>query len=204
MGQKNLNNYFILQTVADSQSINEVLIERATGIVQRAKADVERLHFEGKGHLVADLEKEIQLVEKLAEDLKDHPVLGPNVLQQHEVHQIAQQLLLHENNILEQVHRIELNNGRVSLDRQHFLERAEALLARAFSDLEQHRAAGRGHLVAEIEHEVTQIEVLVYELREHPSNILESNYASGLELRLTEHERLLYDALRRIEESISY
>ena len=151
----------------------------------------------GRGHLVGELNREIHLIEQLERELRAHP--AGHVLTEEEIHRVEERLLRHENNLLEEVRRIEAFNGAVSRERQHYLRLAEALLTRAKNDLARQHAGGRGHLVAEIEHEIVRIEELVNELRAHPSNTLEEAHARQIEQRLGQHEQRLAAELRRIE-----
>jgi DNA gyrase/topoisomerase IV subunit A len=162
-----------------------------------ARAELNRLHGLGRGHLVQELEREIRLVERLERELKSHPV--GTQLEQTRVHQIEEQLLQHENNLAEHVRRIEAIDDTLPHERTVLLQRAEELLNRAKADLQRHRDGGRGHLVAEIEHEVTRIEELVNELRAHPNAQVEAAHARQIQQRLVEHERRLAQELRRIE-----
>jgi hypothetical protein len=89
--------------------MSETLLKRAEGIVERAKAEVHRLHGVGRGHLVAQLEHEIRLIEELARELRMIP--HDTVMELHHIHQIEERLLAHENRVIEEVIRIEAHNG---------------------------------------------------------------------------------------------
>jgi len=188
-------------SVANSQSIVETLIARAQAIITRARADEARFHLNGRGHLVGELNREIHLIEQLERELRAHP--AGHVLSEEERHRVEERLLRHENTLIEEVRRIEAYNANLYGDRMHYLQMAEALLARAKRDLARQHAGGRGHLVAEIEHEVTLIEGLVNELRAHPSNALEVAHARQIEQRLGQHEQRLAAELRRIEGGVA-
>jgi hypothetical protein len=89
--------------------MSETLVRRAEGIIERAKEELHRLHGVGRGHLVAELEHEIRLVEELAKELRIIP--HDTVMELHHIHQIEERLLQHENRLIEEVIRIEAHNG---------------------------------------------------------------------------------------------
>ncbi len=81
---------------------------RAEAIVKRAKADLERFHGSGRGHLVAELEHEIARVEELEKELKALP--HGTILELHRIHEVEQRLLEHENRLAEEVARIDAHS----------------------------------------------------------------------------------------------
>ncbi len=97
-----------MKSVAESQQLAETLVARAEGIVRRAKAELARFHGAGRGHLVAELEHEIARVEQLEKELKAMP--HGTILEMHQIHQIEEQLLQHENRLAEEVARIDAHS----------------------------------------------------------------------------------------------
>ncbi len=97
-----------MKSVAESQQLAETLVARAEGIVRRAKAELARFHGAGRGHLAAELEHEITRVEQLEKELKAMP--HGTLLEMHQIHQIEEQLLQHENRLAEEVARIDAHS----------------------------------------------------------------------------------------------
>jgi hypothetical protein len=102
---KNFKKFIpLFKLVADSQHISETLLRRAEGIIERAKEELHRLHGIGRGHLVTELEYEIQKVEELAAELRTIP--HDSIMDLHHIHLIEEALLKHENRLSEEVRRI--------------------------------------------------------------------------------------------------
>ena len=183
--------------MVESQGLASALAERAEALVHRAKADLERLHGQGRQHLTVEIEHEIHLIEQLVKQLRAHPEGHQFNVEEH--FRIEEQLLHHENRLAEELRRIENHNDALSRNLHALIERAHQLEQRAKADLAKLHGSGRGHLAAEVEREVKVIEQLLHELRTHPHSQVESQQAIAFERRLAEHERRLAAELRRLE-----
>jgi hypothetical protein len=79
------------------------LEERALVLIQRAKDELERIHREGRGHLVQEIEYEIGLIEDFVEELRVHP---SSHFEAEHGRQIEQRLAEHERRLAEALKRI--------------------------------------------------------------------------------------------------
>ncbi len=99
----------IFKSVVESQNFAETLLRRAEAIVERAKEELHRLHSVGRGHLVAELEHEINVVEEIARGLRMIP--SDAIMELHHIHEVEERLLKHENRLIEELIRIEAHDG---------------------------------------------------------------------------------------------
>jgi TolA-binding protein len=78
-------------------------------------------------------------------------------------------------------------------------KRAEEIVKRAKAELARFHGEGRGHLVAELEHEITRVEQLEKELKALPhGTILELSHIHQVEEQLLQHENRLAEEVARI------
>ncbi len=78
--------------------------------------------------------------------------------------------------------------------------RAEGIVRRAKAELARFHGAGRGHLVAELEHEIARVEQLEKELKTLPhGTILELSHIHRVEEQLLQHENRLAEEVARID-----
>ncbi len=80
------------------------------------------------------------------------------------------------------------------------VKRAEEILKRAKADLERLHSAGRGDLVAEIQHQIKIVEELENWMKTLPrETILELHVFHQTEEKLLEHENKLAEEVKRLE-----
>ena len=101
--------------------------------------------------------------------------------------------------MIEHVRRIEAFNRHSSHERQHYLQRAEALLERAKTICRDNTPEEEVIWSPKSNTRSPVLRNWFNELRAHPSNTLEAAHARQIEQRLVEHERRLAAELRRIE-----
>ena len=81
------------------------------------------------------------------------------------------------------------------------VKRAEEILKRAKADLERLHSAGRGELVAEIQHQIKIVEELENWMKTLPrETILELHVFHQTEEKLLEHENKLAEEVKRLED----
>jgi hypothetical protein len=79
-------------------------------------------------------------------------------------------------------------------------KRAEGIVTRAKADLARFQGAGRGHLVAEIENQIRQVEELEKELKALPhGTILDMHHIHQIEEQLLHSENILAEEVVRID-----
>jgi sensor domain CHASE-containing protein len=81
-----------------------VLEERAHALLQRAEHDIARIHGEGRGHLVQEIQHEVERIRELVHELRAHPSTH---LDAEHARQIEQRLAEHERRLAEELRRIE-------------------------------------------------------------------------------------------------
>jgi hypothetical protein len=82
------------------------LLQRAEGLLRRARADVARHQGLGNGHLITEIEAEIVRIEELVQELRLHPSATIEI---EPARVIEQRLAQHERRLLEELRRIEGN-----------------------------------------------------------------------------------------------